>query len=107
MTVPSPRIDPEVQEINSATLPPTLSGAQGAQGAQGATASEHESKDSRLEESELLLLSEEEEVAQPELGDGLPASKRVESPQLPIDPAVQQEPAVSSSISTTTVQVFT
>lgn len=101
MTVPSPRIDPEVQEINSATLPPTPSGAQ------GATASEHESKDNRLEESELLLLSEEEEVAQPELGDGLPASKRVESPQLPIDPAVQQEPAVSSSISTTTVQVFT
>jgi hypothetical protein len=104
VTVPSPRIDPEVQEINSATLPPTPSGAEGAQ---GATASEHESKDNRLEESELLLLSEEEEVAQPELGDGLPASKRVESPQLPIDPAVQQEPAVSSSISTTTVQVFT
>ncbi|XP_046646627.1 multiple PDZ domain protein-like isoform X7 [Daphnia pulicaria] len=102
VTVPSPRIDPEVQEINSATLPPTPSGAEGAV---GATASEHESKDSRLEESELLLLSEEEEVAQPELGDGLPASKRVESPQLPIDPAVQQEPAVSSSISTTTVQV--
>ncbi|XP_046458555.1 multiple PDZ domain protein-like isoform X4 [Daphnia pulex] len=102
VTVPSPRIDPEVQEINSATLPPTPSGAQGAE---GATASEHESKDSRLEEPELLLLSEEEEEAQPELGDGLPASKRVESPQLPIDPAVQQEPAVSSSISTTIAQV--
>ncbi|EFX86869.1 hypothetical protein DAPPUDRAFT_97010 [Daphnia pulex] len=111
VTVPSPRIDPEVQEINSATLRPrTPSGAKGAKGAEGATASEHESKESRLEESELLLLSEEEEEeeeeeAQPELGDGLPASKRVESPQLPIDPAVQQEPAVSSSISTTIVQV--
>ena len=83
--MPSPRIDPEVQEISSAT--PTS-------GARGATASDQESKDSRLEE-ELLLLFEKA------LQD--PASKRVESPRPPIDPAVQQDLAVSSA---TVAQVF-
>ena len=98
MTVPSPRIDPEVEDIIKSTLP------SGAAGVVGATASD-ESRDSRLEE--VLLLSEE---AQQELvvvqGDCLPASsKRVESPQLPIDPAVHQELAVSSTNSTTIIQV--
>lgn len=91
VTVPSPRIDPEVEDIVEST-PQQPVGA-----AEGATA------DERLDEELTLLQSSEEiEAAVQVVGDSLPASRRVESPiQLPnIDPALLEH---ELTVSTTTI----
>ena len=105
MTVPSPRIDPEVEDIVKSTLPP----GGGVVGAVGSTALDEYQQDGGRLDEELTLSEETHELgaAVQVGGDSLPASKRVESPQqLPIDPEVfQQELTVSSTNSTTISQV--
>ena len=105
VTVPSPRIDPEVEDIVKSTLPP----GGGVVGAVGSTALDEYQQDGGRLDEELTLSEETHELgaAVQVGGDSLPASKRVESPQqLPIDPEVfQQELTVSSTNSTTISQV--
>jgi hypothetical protein len=107
VTVPSPRIDPEVEDINvKSTLPP----GGGVVGAVGSTALDEYQTDGGQLDEELTLSEETHELgaAVQVGGDSLPASKRVESPQpLPIDPEVLQQELtnVSSTNSTTISQV--